>query len=145
MVTEYPVKLAVTLSPVIGLTCPKVVIKVPGQTIQHTLKSCNRFELEFTGSRGWIEILFFNKSDLDSNTAVVINSIDFFGISDSKFLSKGVYHPIYPMPWASGQQNLKQILLGETYLGWNGTWRLDFDLPVFTWMHQVQNLGWIYQ
>jgi hypothetical protein len=144
MVTKYPVKLAVTLVPVIGHVFPEVLIKVPGQNIHHILTSRNRFELEFTECRGWIEILFLNKPDLDSKTAVIIDSISFFEISDPKFLSKGIYYPAYPKPWTNSQPNLKQELLGETYLGWNGTWRLDFDVPVFTWMHKVQNLGWIY-
>jgi hypothetical protein len=80
--------------------------------------------------------------------AVVIESVNFFGIEDPKFAWAGVYAPIYPEPWATEQQNqgvvLKQHLGPHTYLGWPGKWTLTFDVPVFTWIHRVQNLGWIY-
>jgi hypothetical protein len=36
------------------------------------------------------------------------------------------------------------LLKNHTYLSWNGKWTLTFDVPVFTWIHRVQNLGWIY-
>jgi hypothetical protein len=71
-------------------------------------------------------------SNLDK--AVVIESVSFFGITDPKFAWAGVYHPVDQDP-----------LSAHTYLSWNGTWTLRFDVPVFTWMHQVQDLGWIYQ
>ena len=65
-------------------------------------------------------------------------------IQDPKFAWAGIYRPEYPEPWASEQTNLATELSSHTYLGWNGTWRLTFGVPVFTWIHQVQNLGWIY-
>jgi hypothetical protein len=29
-------------------------------------------------------------------------------------------------------------------MGWNGRWELNFRVPIFTWIHQLENLGWIY-
>ena len=51
-------------------------------------------------------------------------------------------------PWYY-QQIEKGIILDDEltnidYLGWPGTWTLDFTSPVFTWIHQIQSLGWIY-
>jgi hypothetical protein len=54
------------------------------------------------------------------------------------------FEPEYPEPWASEQSNLESELTAHPYLGWNGCWSLTFGVPVFTWIHQTQNLGWIY-
>ena len=146
MAIEYPVKLAITLTPTCNKTAPDVLISVPGQSIQTTLWKTQRIELEFTALFGWIEVAFFNKPELDATMAVSINLVEFFGISDPKFAWQGVYTPQYPEPWYSEQLiKPQQELPGATHMGWNGTWRLNFSVPVFTWMHQVQNLGWIYQ
>ena len=98
---------------------------------------------------------FYNKTDNDTVTelgldkAVVIESVRIFGIEDPRFVWKGNYQPIYPEPWASEQKQqgnaLDLVLPGHNYLSWNGSWSLQIDVPVFTWIHRVQNLGWIYQ
>jgi hypothetical protein len=97
---------------------------------------------------------FYNKTDNDTVTelgldkAVVIESVRIFGIEDPRFVWKGNYQPIYPEPWASEQKQqgnaLDLVLPGHNYLSWNGSWSLQIDVPVFTWIHRVQNLGWIY-
>jgi hypothetical protein len=80
--------------------------------------------------------------------AVIVESVSFFGIEDPKFAWAGIYEPKYPEPWATQQLSqgvvLKPQLCPHTYLGWPGKWTLTFDVPVFTWIHQTQNLGWIY-
>jgi hypothetical protein len=101
-----------------------------------------------------LQVEFLNKLPNDTvpgsnlDKAVVIESVSFFGITDPKFAWAGVYEPIYPEPWATEQQDqgvvLKQRLCPHTYLSWNGKWTLTFTVPVFTWIHRVQNLGWIY-
>lgn len=146
MTTEFPVKLAITLTPLLSKTPPWVLISVPGLVHRVELWETRRLELEFTASSGWIEVVFYNKPETDNTMAVIVDKIEFFGISDPKFVWAGVYTPRYPEPWYS-QQNPKPAvqLYQKNHLGWNGTWRLDFELPVFTWMHRVQNLGWIYQ
>ena len=142
---EYPVRLAVELTPVVGHTSPEVLISTPGHKIHTLLDQFDRFELSFTESSAWLEIQMINKSSTDHDMAVIINKIEFFGISDPKFIWLGQYTPEYPEPWFSQQQSTPQpVLTNVTYLGWNGTWRLDFGAPVFTWIHQVQNLGWIH-
>ena len=105
-----------------------------------------RSELEFDAPVGWVEVVFMNKPELDQDMAVVIDQVEFFGIADPKFVWAGVYTPIYPEPWYSQQLVTPPAELSQqTYMGWNGGWRLDFTVPVFTWMHQTLNLGWIYQ
>jgi len=86
-----------------------------------------------------------NKDNLDNTTALIVDNIIFNNISDPKFAWAGVYYPNYPEPWASEQgDTLAPALPSQTYLGWNGKWTLTFDVPVFTWIHKIQNLGWIY-
>lgn len=92
-----------------------------------------------------LEIKHLNKSADDPNTALVIKSIKFNDIASDKFIWRGIYTPEYPEPWATEQgATLARELTHTGYLGWNGTWRLEFTAPVFTWIHGVENLGWIY-
>jgi len=146
MTTEHLVKLAVTLTPVIGNASPEVLISVPGHELCTRLHGSEKFNLEFVSSTGWLEIQLINKDPMDQHTAVTIDKIEFFEISDPKFIWQGQYCPNYPEPWFSQQIFKPNRTLDNTnYLGWNGTWRLDFGVPVFTWIHQVLNLGWIHQ
>jgi hypothetical protein len=146
MTTEYLVQIAVTLTPKFGGVAPEVRVSVPGHAVSQVLHQTQKIQLEFVADTGWLEINFCNKPDLDHTMAVIVDSVEFFGISDPKFAWRGVYCPDYPEPWYSQQCPAPAAELpGCNYLGWNGRWRLDFDVPVFSWMHQVQNLGWIYQ
>jgi hypothetical protein len=139
-------KVAVVLSPKLSKTAPEVFISVPGQVVRETLWETKRVELEFAAPVGWLEIVFMNKPELDHDMAVVVDSVEFFGIADPKFVWAGVYTPKYPEPWYSQQQSKPLAQLPQhNYMGWNGCWRLDFTVPVFTWMHQTLNLGWVYQ
>jgi hypothetical protein len=146
MATEYLVQAVLTLTPKIGVAAPEVRVSVPRYSVTHVLQQTEKIQLEFVASSGWLEIEFYNKSDLDHDMAVIVDSVEFFGISDPKFVWHGVYCPKYPEPWYSQQQPLPAVALPAcNYMGWNGSWRLSFDVPVFEWMHRVQDLGWIYQ
>lgn len=149
MDTEFPVKIAITLTPRINRTAPEVFVSVPGYTVRETLWEKKRIELEYVGSQGMLEVKFVNKnydeSTQDQDMAVMIDCVEFFGISDPRFVWSGVYWPEYPEPWHSQQTNKPSpALQGHNYLSWNGTWHLDFELPVFTWMHKTLAMGWIY-
>lgn len=101
-----------------------------------------------------LSVCLLNKQDDDTDIqrnldkAVVIESIDFFGISDPRFVWAGQYRPAYDPHWVA--QQIQQgthpptVLESHTYLGWNGVWCLDFSMPIFTWIHRTQSLGWIY-
>jgi hypothetical protein len=144
MATEYLVQMCVTLRP-IGQ--PWVKISAAGVTETQQLTTAKDFVFEFTASNSSsLTVEHYNKDSADSVTAVEIMNVSFFGIQDPKFAWAGTYTPIYPEPWTSEQPaSLPCTISPHTYLGWNGTWRLDFSVPVFTWIHQVQNLGWLYQ
>jgi hypothetical protein len=139
-------KIAVTLTPNPSKIAPEVFVAVPGHVIRETLWETKRIELEFDAPVGWLEVVFMNKPEFDQDMAVTIDQVEFFGIADPKFVWAGVYSPKYPEPWYSQQPVTPPAELSQqTYMGWNGMWRLDFTVPVFTWMHQTLNLGWIYQ
>lgn len=139
-------KVALTLTPKLSQVAPEVFVSVPGYVIHETLWKTKRVELEFTAPVGWVEVVFMNKPDDDPDMAVIVDKIEFFGISDPRFVWAGVYAPKYPEPWYSQQTTEPPAKLPQqNYMGWNGKWRLDFSVPVFTWMHQTLNLGWIYQ
>jgi hypothetical protein len=148
----YPVKLDIHLRSVWHDNPPKINIGINNDIQQITLLGDQTFHYEFTAdNRSTLTVELLNKTDADTvpdkglDKAVVIESVSFFGITDPKFAWAGVYEPIYPEPWYS-EQTVKPtpLLKNHTYLSWNGKWTLTFDLPVFTWIHRVQDLGWIY-
>ena len=138
-------KLAVTLTPRQGEHAPEVKVSVPGYSVEEQLYRTKRIELEFDAEQGWLEVEFVNKPALDQHMAVIIDQVAFFDITDPRFVWSGVYYPRYPEPWYS-EQNPPPLpaIHQQTYLGWNGCWRLDFSVPVFTWIHRTLNLGWLY-
>jgi|688.fasta_scaffold440527_1 hypothetical protein len=138
-------KVAVELTPKFSDQPPCIVVSVPGHSQQHELRQTETLEFEFDADVGWIELKFMNKPDHDIDMAVIVQSISFFGISDPKFVWAGIYTPKYPEPWYSQQtEPPPEQILSQTYMGWNGVWRLDFSVPVFTWMHKMLNMGWLY-
>lgn len=139
-------KVSITLTPKLNKIAPEVFVSVPGHVVRKILRQTERVELEFNAPVGWLEVVFMNKPDDDPDMAVIIDQVEFFGISDPKFVWAGIYTPQYPEPWCSQQTEKPPTqLFQQNYMGWNGRWRLDFTVPVFTWMHQTLNLGWVYQ
>ena len=138
MATEYPVKMCVTLEPV---GKPWIDIDVEGWGQIQRLTKTTDFDFEFDAQdRCCLKIKHFKKVDNDATTAVIIKSISFFDIADPKFVWAGTYYPDYPEHYT----DKKPALPGQDYLGWNGIYRLEFSVPVFTWIHQTLDLGWIY-
>lgn len=143
MSTEYQVKMKVQLRPIGN---PWVRVGIDDYTQVKQLETVTDFDYEFDATDTvQLTIEHFDKSDSDPTTAVEIVSIEFFGITDPKFAWAGTYYPDYPLAWYNEQPTEPAVALpAQTYLGWNGVYKLEFSVPVFTWIHQVQNLGWIY-
>ena len=147
----YPVKLDIHLGSIWHSDPPVIVIGVDNNFEQTTLSTDQVFHYEFDANGSSIlTVELKNKTDADTipdqglDKAVIIKSISFFDITDPRFVWAGEYRPCYPEPWASQQSDLNSVLKNHNYLGWNGKWSLTFDVPVFTWIHKIQNLGWIY-
>jgi hypothetical protein len=152
MTTTYPVKLALCLRPIWHQDPPRVRLGIGKNLTEVNLTETTTINFEFEASQSCdLTVELLNKQDSDTvpdqglDKAVVIESVSFFGISDPRFVWSGVYEPTYPEPWYS-QQTIKPLskLKSHTYLCWNGKWTLTFDVPVFTWIHKIQDLGWIY-
>jgi len=155
MAINYPVQLLITLTPIWHQTLPEVQIKVDDILIKHTSfdkTSQFKFDDNLLEGKHFLTVEFLNKTDSDSvdglDKAINIDSIEIMGISSQQFVYAGIYYPRYPEPWATQQReqgiDLESRLYYKQYLGWNGVWRLEFTAPVFTWIHHVENLGWIY-
>ena len=146
MATTYPVKMSISLKtdqadrpiPVrIGIDQNIAPIMIHGSTTIN-------FEFDaHTSATITVEVF-----DKQGQEAVIVESMSFFGIDDPRFVWAGVYSPVYPEPWHTEQKQQGKLweaqLAGHTYLSWPGKWQLTFDVPVFTWIHKIQNLGWIY-
>jgi hypothetical protein len=152
MAISYPVELDIHLRSVWHDNPPEINIGINDNIERIILSDNQTFHYEFISDNiSTLTVELLNKTDSDPvpdkglDKAVIIESVSFFGISDPKFAWVGVYEPKYPEPWYSEQLVKPESLLkNHTYLSWNGKWTLTFDLPVFTWIHKVQDLGWIY-
>ena len=144
--------MAVTLEPVWHQDPPRVKIGIDNNLTEINLKQTTTINFEFVATGSCVlTVEFLNKQNSDTvpdqglDKAVIIKSIDFFGIEDARFVWAGTYQPQYPEPWLSQQINKPpKVLTSHNYLSWNGKWQLTFDVPVFTWIHKIQNLGWIF-
>ena len=138
------VQLELTLEPVC-LPWVEVVLNGIKHHQQLTQATSFVFEFETDAQQLQLTVAHTNKLVNDPSTAVIIKKLSFFGISDPKFIWQAQYRPVYPEPWVSQQiPPPPEIVTNTNYLGWNGVWSLDFGVPVFSWIHQIQNLGWIY-
>jgi hypothetical protein len=152
MAIDYPVKLDIHLRPVWHNNPPEINIGINNDIQPIILTEQHIFHYEFiANASSTLTVELLNKTDADTvpdkglDKAVVIESVSFFGINDPRFVWSGEYRPDYPEPWYSEQLVKPEPLLkNHTYLSWNGKWTLTFDVPVFTWIHKVQDLGWIY-
>jgi hypothetical protein len=116
-----------------------------GETLELNAPAELQFAVNLESGPHTFYIDFRNKTNNTPEMAVEIDSVTFEGITVDRFKWAGVYTPDYPEPWASTQTNLQATLPSATYLGWNGRWELPFTTPIFTWIHQIEHLGWIYR
>ena len=148
----YHLRMNVWLTPRIHNEAPEIEVLFNGNQIyQGSLTTTTCFQVDRKLSAGTQEfsIKFTNKKDsdttADADKAVIIDRVEFNDIASDRFAWAGIYEPTYPEPWYSEQTTKPEPLLkSHTYLGWNGKWTLTFTTPIFTWIHAVEDLGWIY-
>lgn len=155
MITEtYQTTIDLTIQPVWHEQPPLIRVKCFDQCLQTYIDETRTFSFRRDASPGKFDISleFLNKQDSDTvidqglDKAVIIQSVAVNGIRDQKFIWIAEYRPEYPEPWYSQQDTVPPaILIGQTYLGWNGTWSLRFAVPAFQWIHQVKSLGWVFE
>lgn len=147
MATAYLVKLGLTIEPVCHSAPIPVTVGIDKNLTEINLQKETKINFEFVSDQSCeLSVEMLKKTD---QQAVVVKQVEFFGITDPKFAWAGVYWPIYPEPWAGQQRSqgidLPKQLCPHTYLSWPGKWILTIDVPVFSWIHRIQNLGWIYR
>jgi len=155
MVTDFfLLDCSLCLTPRLHNRVPNIILKF-NDTVFYSglLHKTTIFRLDKMVASGQhsVSITFDNKTDADTiveknlDMAVIIDSIEFNKISNPRFVWEGEYRPIYNPEWVK-QQTVEPaaVLKNSTYLGWNGTWKLNFTVPIFTWIHKTLDYGWIY-
>jgi hypothetical protein len=143
----YNTDISIQLSPE-GITKPIITYGVDNQnintiTIDETMSIT--FSLDFVEGTHSVFLDFANKTNNTADMALIIDSVTIEGMTLDRFKWAGLYYPDYPEPWASEQTELlPKVRTNSTYLGWNGRWELPFTAPIFTWIHNLENLGWLY-
>ena len=148
---QYKLDLDLVLEPRWHRDPPLVTVCYKDQIHWHgALTSQRTIEIGTQESAGssWVSVEMTNKTDQDCvpseglDKAVIIRDVRLNGICDPRFVWQGLYTPHYPDHMQ--HNNPGKVLQYHNYLGWNGPWTLHFELPIFTWIHKIRNLGWIY-
>jgi len=107
------------------------------------------FSADYTNGEHTIWIDFFNKTNQDcledKDMAIKIVNIEIEGMRLYRFKWAAKYIPKYPKDWIADNPNQPEVVPSAEYLGWNGRWQLSFTTPIFTWIHRLENLGWLYE
>ena len=142
----YQVNLSVLIKPVWFNDPPTIRIGLNGVTKDIILDKETWFNYNYTSeaTTNILQIELYGKTNKDSDTAVIVEEVKFNGINSPKFAWAGTYIPNYPLHYLKDNPTSASTLSPHTYLGWNGVWTLEFTVPVFTWIHKVEGLGWIY-
>lgn len=148
----YQVHLSVLLKPTWVNNPPTIRIGMNDALENITLDKDTWFNYDYTteASTGKFQIELHGKTNADTDisnrrdTTVIIDQIKFNGISSPKFAWSGIYTPQYPIHYIKDNPTAASKLSSCTCLGWNGIWTLEFTVPVFTWIHKIEDLGWIY-
>ena len=150
MDTKYQTEIQVTLEPHYKTVIPYVFVKLDGEERSMVLKDIETVTFDTLLDIGphQLSVWFENKENSDSTTAVEIKDITIQGLTLNRVKWAGNYTPQYPEPWATEQHQqgnpLPKVIPGGHFVGWLGTYTLDFEVPTFTWLHKLENLGWLY-
>ena len=153
MATVYNTSIALTLTPQWHIDPPEIIVRANNQIQKMLLDHTQTFYFDFCSPPEdiTISVELINKKDSDTvpeknlDKAVIIDALSVNGISDVRFVWNGQYRPKYPEPWYSEQAiRPDAVLKNHNYLGWNGVWSIQIQVPAFLWMHQLLGLGWVY-
>jgi hypothetical protein len=140
MDTQYNTRIDIELEPV---GTPEVKIIIADKIVDHSLIDgpvVKNFSFNQKSGPFTICVEMLNKHDYDHDTAIIIKSFTFNDITDPKFVWQGCYYPRYPQHLIGQNEKLP----GHNYISWNGVYQLTCTAPIFTWMHQVLDFGWIF-
>lgn len=127
-----------------GNVWPEFYIKIDGVLQDEgILKESQTYNFDVALADGvhTVNVGLVNKVDADTlvvgdqivaDKAIIVHPIEIEGYKLDNFMHRAVYYPT------------ARDKLNSNYLGWNGHWELEFTTPIFTWIHETQQLGWIY-
>lgn len=134
-----------TLEPVgYGTVWPEFYIKIDSVLQDEGVlddKRIYNFDVALADGVHTVNVGLVNKVDADTlvkdgaivaDKAIIVHPIEIEGYKLDNFMHRAVYYPT------------ARDKLNSNYLGWNGYWELEFTTPIFTWIHETQQLGWIY-
>lgn len=148
------IKLGLVLSPVWWDELPEYRIEFNGTKIAGGfLKDSSNFSWTLPAlDNNTLSVHFLNKKDGDTqgdkDKAIVVDKVIVEGFDFYSFLMAGRYIPDYPKGYFdyAKEHNLSiEPVLTQNYLSFNGEWQLNIDWPVFSWIHQTENLGWLHE
>lgn len=138
-------------SPIVQLSLNEQQIKVDFGQSEKVHKFV--FDIDITKENHQIKIVRSGKEDIDtlvengevvSDQIVHIDSVVVDDVDLSNLLHLGKFYPKYPEPWASEQKaagvQLPEIETYRQTLYHNGTWRLDFTMPIHIWFFNNINM-----
>jgi len=147
-----PIKVATDLRFIKQLRDPDITVMLDDKVLVEGLQTIDHRRISFYGILDHgdhvLQIQYhnmFKASPDDGDKPVVIDRV-FFQNIDHDFKIYSRYRPDYPDTWRTQQQNLNLPCADEihsNYLGWNGIWSLEFQVPIYRWCHQKLGLGWL--
>ena len=113
---------------------PDVVVYCNGETKELILTEPTWVQFNFQSEAKSCQLIVEhrNRKLNDGITAIIVNSVVMNDITSDKITYEGIYTPNQMLPRQT------------TYVDHNGKWVLDFTVPVYTWLHKIQGMGWIY-
>lgn len=153
VIKKYKTLIEIDVSPEYHLTAPTIITGIDSAVEHRTIEQNTTliFDTELSFGSHQVIIDFVGKTNADCvpsqnlDKTLTINKIRINGICLERFLWESTYTPVYPEPWYSQQATKPpKTHKGSVKLGWNGRWQLDFTAPVFTWIHKIEKMGWIW-
>ena len=146
--------LSVTVAPANQISFPVIIVGLDNQTIfKGKLTETKTFTIDQDLCVGqhkfWIKHLLSNNDQLSfCQRGSRITEIRAGNISTDRMRWAGEFTPVWSEPWASEQRaqgiELQQKISSCDHLCVNGEWVLNFTTPIYSWIHQLENLGWVY-
>jgi len=127
--TAHNVRISILLEPV---GSPDVVVSCDQQLRELIINEPTCVDFVYSQEQGPSKLTVQHRNRQDNTTAIIVKSVKLNGIEHIQNTYQGIYYPI-------GLE-----LRRDTYIAWEGSWILEFTVPVYTWLHKTQGLGWIY-
>lgn len=147
---EYNIKVSTTVTPKYISTPPIIEVKWDNSVysvIPLLAPTTILFSHAACAGTHRFELVFRNKSYADGEATAMQVTVERLRVQhlSEDFKTHSYYCPEYPEPWITEQRaaghNWPLVIHANT-LGWNGTWGIELELPVYRWAHKTLGYGW---